>query len=170
MGNVSGQSAIKTHYSTCTLCEAMCGIEVTTRGQEILTIKGDRDNPFSQGYSCPKASALKDLYDDPDRLKTPVRKEGGKWVPISWEEAFSYTAEKLHSIQQAHGTNSVGIYLGNPNSHNMGSMLFGPYFYRALRTHNRYSATSVDQLPHHIVCRKLFGHMSQIPYSRHRSY
>ena len=163
MGNVSGQSATKTHYSTCTLCEAMCGIEVTTRGQEILTIKGDRDNPFSQGYSCPKASALKDLYDDPDRLKTPVRKEGGKWVPISWEEAFSYAAEKLHGIQQAHGTNAVGIYLGNPNSHNMGSMLFGPYFYRALKTHNRYSATSVDQLPHHIVCRKLFGHMSQIP-------
>ncbi len=163
MSIVSGQSASKTHYSTCTLCEAMCGIEVKTQGQEILSIKGDRENPFSQGYICPKASALKDLYDDPDRLRTPVRKEGDKWIAISWEEAFSLTAKKLHSIQQAHGNNSVGIYLGNPNSHNMGAMLFGPYFYRALSTHNRYSATSVDQLPHHIVCRKLFGHMSQIP-------
>ena len=163
MSDVSSQSAIKTHYSTCTLCEAMCGIEVKTQGQEILTIKGDRENPFSQGYICPKASALKDLYDDPDRLKTPVRKEGNDWIAISWEEAFSLTANKLHDIQQAHGSNSVGIYLGNPNSHNMGSMLYGPYFYRALKSHNRYSATSVDQLPHHIVCRKLFGHMSQIP-------
>ena len=45
----------------------------------------------------------------------------------------------------------------------MGAILFGPYFYRALESHNRYSATSVDQLPHHIVSRRLFGHMSQIP-------
>ncbi|MFT6778515.1 MAG: anaerobic selenocysteine-containing dehydrogenase, partial [Paraglaciecola sp.] len=60
-------------------------------------------------------------------------------------------------------TESVGTYLGNPNAHNMGSILFGPYFYRALKSHNRYSATSVDQLPHHIVSRQLFGHQSQIP-------
>lgn len=156
------------HYSTCTLCEAMCGIEVATKGRQILSIKGDKDNPFSQGYICPKASALKDLYDDPDRLKRPVKKvrlEGGEsgWEEITWDEAFDLVANKLHSIQQAHDNNAVGVYLGNPNAHNMGSILFGPYFYRALKSHNRYSATSVDQLPHHIVSRRLFGHISQIP-------
>ena len=156
------------HYSTCTLCEAMCGIEVATKGRQILSIKGDKDNPFSQGYICPKASALKDLYDDPDRLKRPVKKvrlEGGEsaWKEISWDEAFDLVANKLHNIQQAYGNNAVGVYLGNPNAHNMGSILFGPYFYRALKSHNRYSATSVDQLPHHIVSRRLFGHISQIP-------
>ncbi|GMM69729.1 molybdopterin oxidoreductase family protein [Alteromonas sp. MTD1] len=156
------------HYSTCTLCEAMCGIEVATKGRQILSIKGDKDNPFSQGYICPKASALKDLYDDPDRLKRPVKKvrlEGGEsaWQEITWDEAFDLVANNLHSIQQAHGNNAVGVYLGNPNAHNMGSILFGPYFYRALKSHNRYSATSVDQLPHHIVSRRLFGHISQIP-------
>ena len=156
------------HYSTCTLCEAMCGIEVATRGRQILSIKGDKDNPFSQGYICPKASALKDLYDDPDRLKRPVKKmrlEGGEsgWEEITWDEAFDLVANNLHNIQQTHGNNAVGVYLGNPNAHNMGSILFGPYFYRALKSHNRYSATSVDQLPHHIVSRRLFGHISQIP-------
>lgn len=156
------------HYSTCTLCEAMCGIEVATKGRQILSIKGDKDNPFSQGHICPKASALKDLYDDPDRLKQPVKRvslKGGEsgWEEISWDEAFDLVANNLHSIQQAHGNNAVGVYLGNPNAHNMGSILFGPYFYRALKSHNRYSATSVDQLPHHIVCRRLFGHISQIP-------
>ena len=156
------------HYSTCTLCEAMCGIEVATKGRQILSIKGDKDNPFSQGYICPKASALKDLYDDPDRLKRPVKKvrlERGEsgWEESTWDEAFDLVANKLHSIQQAYGNNAVGVYLGNPNAHNMGSILFGPYFYRALKSHNRYSATSVDQLPHHIVSRRLFGHISQIP-------
>ena len=151
------------HYSTCTLCEAMCGIEVATKGRQILSIKGDKDNPFSQGYICPKASALKDLYDDPDRVKRPVKRVGDNWQEITWEDAFDLVANKLHGIQQEHGEDGVGVYLGNPNAHNMGSILFGPYFYRALKTHNRYSATSVDQLPHHIISRRLFGHMSQIP-------
>ncbi|QGX63340.1 molybdopterin oxidoreductase family protein [Alteromonas mediterranea] len=151
------------HYSTCTLCEAMCGIEVATKGRQILSIKGDKDNPFSQGHICPKASALKDLYDDPDRLKRPVKRVDDNWQEITWEDAFDLVANKLHGIQQEHGEDGVGVYLGNPNAHNMGSILFGPYFYRALKTHNRYSATSVDQLPHHIISRRLFGHMSQIP-------
>lgn len=153
----------KLHYSTCTLCEAMCGIEVATQGNRILSIKGDKDNPFSAGHICPKASALKDLYDDPDRLKRPVKKVGDEWQEIPWSEAFDYVAEKLHHTQTTHGKDAVGVYLGNPNAHNMGAILFGPYFYRALESHNRYSATSVDQLPHHIVSRRLFGHMSQIP-------
>ena len=157
------QSQVKKHYSTCTLCEAMCGIEVTTQDRQILSIAGDKNNPFSEGHVCPKAVALKDLYDDPDRIKQPMRKTDQGWQTIGWDEAFTLVSEKLHQIQQKHGNDAVGVYLGNPNSHNMGAILYGPYFYRALKTHNRYSATSVDQLPHHIVSRQLFGHQLQIP-------
>lgn len=151
------------HYSTCTLCEAMCGIEVRTKEREILSIVGDKKNPFSEGHVCPKAMALKDLYDDPDRIKAPLEKTQNGWQEISWDKALDKVALKLFETQQKHGIESVATYLGNPNAHNMGSILFGPYFYRALKSHNRYSATSVDQLPHHIVSRKLFGHQSQIP-------
>jgi anaerobic selenocysteine-containing dehydrogenase len=154
---------VKKHFSTCTLCEAMCGIEVQTQGREILSIVGDKQNPFSEGHVCPKAMALKDLYDDPERIRQPLEKTTEGWQVISWEQAYAKVAESLHAIQQKYGIDSVATYLGNPNAHNMGSILFGPYFYRALKTHNRYSATSVDQLPHHIVSRQLFGHQSQIP-------
>ncbi|MFT5925008.1 MAG: anaerobic selenocysteine-containing dehydrogenase, partial [Paraglaciecola sp.] len=152
------------HYSTCTLCEAMCGIEVTTQDRNILSIVGDKANPFSEGHVCPKAMALKDLYEDPERIRTPIEKtaEGG-WQEVSWKYALDKVATNLFDIQQKHGVESVATYLGNPNAHNMGSILFGPYFYRSLKSHNRYSATSVDQLPHHIVSRQLFGHQSQIP-------
>ena len=153
----------KKHYSTCTLCEAMCGIEVTTIDREILSIVGDKKNPFSEGHVCPKAMALKDLYDDPDRIKMPLEKTASGWREISWDDALDKVANGLFEIQQKHGVESVATYLGNPNAHNMGSILYGPYFYRALQSHNRFSATSVDQLPHHIVSRKLFGHQSQIP-------
>lgn len=151
------------HYSTCTLCEAMCGIEVTTEDRNIVSIVGDKLNPFSEGHVCPKAMALKDLYEDPERIRTPMERNAEGWQEVSWDYALNKVATRLFEVQQKHGVESVATYLGNPNAHNMGSILFGPYFYRALKSHNRYSATSVDQLPHHIVSRQLFGHQSQIP-------
>ena len=160
--------AIKsTHYSTCTLCEAVCGIKVTTEYRDnqhhILSIVGDKQNPFSQGHICPKAKALKDLYDDKDRVRQPLKKINGRWEVISWDDAVEDVAQKIYDIQTKYGDNAFASYLGNPNAHNHGAILFGPYFFRTLRSFNRYSATSVDQLPHHIVSAKLFGHQNQIP-------
>ena len=145
----------------------MCGIEVTTEqvGGEnhITSIVGDKKNPFSQGHVCPKAKALKDLYDDKDRVRHPLKKVGDSWQQITWDEALDTVAQNIFTIQQQHGNNAFGTYLGNPNAHNYGSILFGPYFFRTLQSFNRFSATSVDQLPHHIVSLKLFGHQNQIP-------
>ena len=100
------------HYSTCTLCEAMCGIEVTTEDREILSIVGDKLNPFSEGHVCPKAMALKDLYEDPERIRTPLEKTvDGGWQEVSWDYALDKVANSLFDVQQKHGTESVATYL-----------------------------------------------------------
>lgn len=151
------------HYRTCNLCEAMCGIEITTEGQEIVSIKGDANDPFSRGHICPKAIALKDLHEDPDRLKQPMEKTADGWKTIGWEEAFDKIAIRINRIRDQHGNDAVAIYQGNPNVHNTGNLLFSHFFVKALRTRNKFSATSVDQLPHHIVAYKLFGHQLKIP-------
>jgi anaerobic selenocysteine-containing dehydrogenase len=49
------------HHS-CTLCEATCGITVTTDGDRVVDIRGDEHDPISRGYICPKATALADLH------------------------------------------------------------------------------------------------------------
>ncbi|MFL5803298.1 MAG: molybdopterin-dependent oxidoreductase [Roseiflexaceae bacterium] len=154
---------IRTHYRTCNLCEAMCGLEIKVRGQEILSIKGDRDDPFSQGHICPKAVALQDIYHDPDRLKFPMRRTAAGWEQIGWDEAFDEVATNLRAVQERHGANAVGVYLGNPVVHNMGTLLFAAPFIRALRTRNRFSATSVDQLPHHFAAYHMLGHQLLLP-------
>src|SRR5687767_13921943 len=59
-----------THFATCTLCEATCGVAVEVDAGRITSIRGDEADPFSRGYICPKAAALQDLYEDPDRLRT----------------------------------------------------------------------------------------------------
>ena len=64
-------SEIQTHYRACHLCEAICGLEIKTQGEQILSIKGDKNDPLSRGYICPKATALEDMHFDPDRLRQP---------------------------------------------------------------------------------------------------
>jgi anaerobic selenocysteine-containing dehydrogenase len=152
-----------THHRACNLCEAMCGLRIETDGARVTSIRGDDDDPFSKGYLCPKATALKDLHEDPDRLKQPMRREGTQWKAIGWDEALDETAQRLHEVQQRHGRNAVATYLGNPTTHNTGALLFGPSFLRALGTRSRFSATSVDQLPHMLAAHWMFGHQLLLP-------
>ena len=152
-----------THYRTCNLCEAMCGIEVEIDGEEVVSIRGDEQDVFSRGHVCPKATALKDLYDDPDRLRQPVRRVGDRWEPMSWDDAFTEVVDRIEKIQDDHGRDAVGVYLGNPNAHNFGTLVFGPPFLRTLGSKNRFSATSCDQLPLMMASYFMFGHQLLFP-------
>ena len=151
------------HYRACNLCEAICGIEITVQADQRLDIRGDKDDPFSRGYICPKAVALQDLHYDKDRLKYPVRRTPNGWQRLGWDEAFDEVAQNLKRIHAKHGRNSVATYLGNPTVHNYGAMLFAPGFIRSLHTRNRFSATSVDQLAHHFAAYFMFGHQLLLP-------
>lgn len=151
------------HYRSCNLCEAICGIEISVEAEGRLNIRGDKDDPFSRGYICPKAVALQDLHFDKDRLRQPVRRTFQGWQRISWDEAFDEVTENLKRIRATHGRNSIATYLGNPVVHNYGALLFVPGFIRSLGTRNRFSATSVDQLAHHVAAYFMFGHQLLLP-------
>jgi anaerobic selenocysteine-containing dehydrogenase len=151
------------HFRNCNLCEAICGIEITVQADGLLDIHGDKDDPFSRGYICPKAVALQDIHYDKDRLKYPVRRTAKGWQRIGWDEAFDEVTENLKRINAKYGRNSIATYLGNPNVHNSGAMLFAPGFLRSLHTRNKFSATSVDQLAHHVSAYLMFGHQLLLP-------
>jgi anaerobic selenocysteine-containing dehydrogenase len=150
-------------HRACPLCEATCGLRITVDGDAITDIRGDRDDPFSKGYVCPKGVALGELHADPDRLTRPLRKVGDGWEEMDWEAALDLAAEKVQAAQRDHGQDSVAIYLGNPNVHNLGALMFGPEVLRTVRTKNRYSATSADQLPHMLIAHWMFGHQLLMP-------
>lgn len=152
-----------THYRTCHLCEAMCGVAIEVKDGRIASIKGDDSDPLSQGHICPKAVALQDLHEDPERLRKPLRKTADGWQEVSWDEAFDTVARRLHEIRQQNGRNSIGVYLGNPNVHNHGSLVATMPFLRAIGSQNRFSATSNDQLPHMLASLEMFGHQILFP-------
>lgn len=154
---------IETHYRACHLCEAICGLEIRTQGDDILSIRGDHKDPLSQGYICPKATAIADIHTDPDRLKKPVAKVAGQWQEIEWQEAVDLVAEKLVATQAKYGNDAVGFFAGNPGVHNYGNMTHGSQLRRVIKTKNHFSATSLDQLPHHLAAYLMFGHQFFLP-------
>lgn len=151
------------HYRSCNLCEAICGIEIKHDGEKVLAVAGDKQDPFSHGHICPKALALKDIYEDPNRLKLPVKRFGDDWREITWEAAFAEIAEKLKEIQSLYGRNAVAVFQGNPSVHNFGTLLSSGELLKSLKTQNHYTATSVDQLPHHFAAWAMFGHPLLLP-------
>ncbi len=152
-----------TVYRACPLCEATCGIAVEVTDNRAVRVRGDDDDPFSRGYICPKADALIGLQEDPDRLRHPLKRVGDRFVEIDWDEAFELVATGLRGVRDEHGANSLAAYAGNPTVHDLGAMLFTPALLRSLGSKQRFSATSVDQLPKMLASAAMFGAGLTIP-------
>ena len=155
-----------TRLGVCNLCEAICGLELTITSGAVTSIKGSPTDPLSRGYICPKGVALADIYVDPDRLRRPVRRVGAgadaTWEELDWDDALDLVAGRLAATITEHGGDAVGIYLGNPNAHSLGFGTHGAGFVRSLKTHNRFSASTVDQIPHQLVAHLMYGHQLMI--------
>ena len=162
-----GVATATTKLGVCNLCEAICGLQMTVEDGRVTAIRGNPSDPLSRGYICPKGVSLADIHGDPDRLRRPVRRVGdgpdADWEEIGWDQALDLVADGLASAINRHGPNAVGVYLGNPNAHALGAATHGLPFIKSLRTRNRFSASSVDQIPHQFVAMLLYGHQLLLP-------
>ena len=153
----------KTSYRICPLCEACCGLEIKTAGTEILSIRGDDADVFSRGYICPKAVALKDLHEDPDRLRTPMIKRDGQFVQATWTEAFALIEAKLPALQKSYGKHALAVTVGNPGAHKIGLLGYFSRLARALSSRNIFSASTLDQMPKQLSAGLMFGTWMSVP-------
>ncbi|WP_255511877.1 molybdopterin-dependent oxidoreductase [Mitsuaria sp. TWR114] len=158
-----------THTRICPLCEACCGLEIRTRtapeGSSVISIRGNDADPFSHGYLCPKGVALKDLHEDPDRLRQPMRRRADRagFEPVSWDEAFAEVARRLPPLREQYGADAVALTIGNPASHKIGLFSYFPHLARALGTRNLFSASTLDQMPKQLACGLMYGHWLSVP-------
>lgn len=151
-----------TAYRICPLCEAACGLELKLQHGRVIAIRGDEADPFSRGYLCPKGVALKELHEDPDRLRQPLIRRGARYVEASWDEAFAEIERRLVPLQQAHGRHAVGITIGNPSVHKLGLTLMTPRLLKAFGTRNVFTASTLDQMPKQLSSGLMFGHWLSI--------
>jgi len=151
-----------THHRICPLCEACCGLELKVRDSKVISIRGHDSDVFSAGYICPKGVALKDLHEDPDRLRTPLIKRNGEFVPASWAEAFAEIERRLPPILAQHGRQAGAISVGNPSAHKIGLLLYFARLAKALGSRNVFSASTLDQMPKQLSSGLMFGHWLSI--------
>lgn len=98
--------------TVCNMCTNHCGIDVRVENGKIVKVEGMPEHPYH--YLCVKPSAIPEMVYSKDRLTDPLKKVNGKFKKISWDEAFSFLADKLNSIKQKYGANALNIYVGNP--------------------------------------------------------
>ncbi|WP_420476220.1 molybdopterin oxidoreductase family protein [Noviherbaspirillum sp. ST9] len=153
----------KTVHRICPLCEACCGLELKVAGNKVISIRGHDEDVFSRGYICPKGVSLKDLHEDPDRLRKPLVKREGQFVETSWEEAFAEIERRLPPIMAQYGPDALGALAGNPSVHKIGLIMYFARLARALGTRNIFSASTLDQMPKQLSVGLLFGHWLSFP-------
>jgi anaerobic selenocysteine-containing dehydrogenase len=145
-------------FRTCNVCEAMCGLVMTVDGGRITDVRADPEDVFSRGHICPKGPAMREVYEDPDRVRHPLRRTAsGGWEEISWKEALDEAASRLGDIRARHGANAIGVYFGNPVAHNHGALTTVYGFIKAIGTKNRFDANSQDANPKLFASLQMFG-------------
>jgi anaerobic selenocysteine-containing dehydrogenase len=149
--------ARRTSFATCTLCEATCGIEVETEGRTIVRLKGDAADAFSSGHVCPKSIGMRDLQNDPDRLRKPLRRTATGFAEIGWDEAYALAAAGIVKVREAGGPNAVAFYRGNPTIHDYATLLGTNVLGRALGTKNLFSAGALDTWPRYVQAGSMYG-------------
>ncbi len=155
----------ETHFRTCHLCEAMCGIEITVDDGQVSRIRPNPDDVWSQGYICPKGTTLGDLHHDPDRLRRPLVRRGKseEFVEVSWSEAFEEIERRLQPVIERHGLDAVTAYIGNPTAHNFSLSRYVGAFIPMSGIPRIYSSGTVDQWPKNVAVALLYGGMWTIP-------
>ncbi len=98
-------------YSVCAMCTVRCPIEIEVENNQVKHIWG---NPHVLGgrYLCPRGAAGKVFETDTERIQHPMIREGrsrgnGKWKQVSWDEALDFIADRLKTIIDKHGGESV---------------------------------------------------------------
>lgn len=144
-------------HRVCPFCEATCGLAIEVEGGRVVSVRGDKADPFSRGFICPKAHGVKELHHDPDRLRGPVKRTATGWEEISWTEALDLVGERLLAIREAHGNDAIGTYTGNPVVHDLGALLYRPVLRQALATKSQFNSAAIDTLPKIVQTGLMFG-------------
>ena len=154
----------RVHLRQCPLCECMCGMEIHLDADDhVKLIRPDRDDVWSEGFICPKGTTIGKLHEDPDRIRTPMIRDGETWREASWAEAFARCEELIHGVRERHGIEAMTAFIGNPAGHSFSIGRYGALLMGQAKFPMIYSAGTVDQWPKNVSCVLMYGNMWKIP-------
>jgi anaerobic selenocysteine-containing dehydrogenase len=142
--------------TSCVLCSQNCGLEVMAEGSKIMKVRGDKDNPRSQGYICRKGASVAYFQNNPERLTFPLKRIESRFERSSWNQALDEIAAKLKNIVQTYGPRSVA-YMGGGGQGCHFETAFGLRFLNGLGSRNHYSPLAQELTGFFWVNGKAFG-------------
>jgi anaerobic selenocysteine-containing dehydrogenase len=138
------EQQIKTTRSFCRVCTSVCGILVDTAGEQVVRVRGDRDHPLSQGYTCVKGRALPAMHHHPRRIERPLLRTNGSLRPASWEACLDDLGTRLREIIDRHGPAAVGIFFGSGLGMDAAGYRMAEALHRSIGTPARFSPLTID--------------------------
>lgn len=135
---------VRTVRSFCRVCTAVCGILVDVSGDEVVRVRGDKDHPFSHGYTCPKGRALPQMHHHPERLERPLIRIGDRLQPTSWDACLDDLGSRLRAIIDDHGPQAVGVFFGSGVGMDAAGYRMSEAIYAAIGTPARFSPLTID--------------------------
>ncbi|SVC06448.1 uncharacterized protein METZ01_LOCUS259302, partial [marine metagenome] len=112
----SERQADRTLAGGCNICFNCCPVNFHFKGEKLVNITGNLDDYLFNGKVCSKSQMTLQLYNNEERLKTPLKRVGargeGRFEPISWEQALTEIAEKMTQVKERWGAEALGLYVG----------------------------------------------------------
>jgi anaerobic selenocysteine-containing dehydrogenase len=143
--------------TACNLCYVNCGVEVLIDQDRITKVRGDRENPKSQGYLCNKAARIPFYAHHKDRLTSPLRRRAdGGFDEIDWDTAIAEITARLRELVDRHGGKSLALYGGGGQGNHAGGA-YATGFLRALGSRHVFNALSQEKTGDFWVNGHMFG-------------
>jgi len=145
------------HYTFCRICESLCGLEVTTKGNKVIDIKPDSKHVATYGFGCPKGLKQHKIFDNPDRLKKPMKRVGDKWTEIPWEQAFEEIGKKVRQLRDDFHPDAVGMYVGTAAGFSVLHPIFAQGFMDGVGSKSMYASATQDCSNKFAVAHHMYG-------------
>jgi len=148
--------ATETTRTVCTYCGVGCNLEISSNGNEILSITAPYDAAANMGHTCLKGRYAFKFYDHPDRLRTPMIRKDNKLVEATWEEAYDLIAEKLTYYKKEYGPDSLAG-ISSSRCTNEENYLMQKFVRAVLGTNNIDGCARVCHSPTALGMQRTFG-------------
>jgi anaerobic selenocysteine-containing dehydrogenase len=143
--------------TACNICYVNCGVEVLVDQGRITKVRGDRENPKSQGYLCNKAARIPFYAHHRDRLTSPLRRRpDGGFDEIDWDTAITEIAARLRELVDRHGGKSLALYGGGGQGNHAGGA-YATALLRGLGSRHVFNALSQEKTGDFWVNGHMFG-------------
>ena len=159
------QEEIKTHHTFCRICESLCGLEIHTQNNEVIAIKPNENHVATDGFSCVKGLYQHEMYQSPDRLKYPLkRQKDGAYARVSWQQAMQEIGDKVKQLHKDDGADSIGMYVGTAAGFSVLHPVFAQGFMTGLGSKSMYSSSTQDCSNKFAVSKLVYGFPFTLPF------